>query len=364
MARELEGKVAVVTGAASGIGRATAMAMAREGAAVVVADIDIPGGEETTRLIHEGGGKGAFEPADVTDEAQVKAMVNAAVRRFGGLDCAFNNAGIAGSTGSFTDYPRETWDRIIAVNLTGTWLCMKHEIPRLLENGGGAIVNMSSTFGIAGQPGLVGYVATRHGVTGLTRAAALEYVTKDIRVNAVCPAMIQTPMLEGFLNESSHGNREAAEAEALNSQPSRRIGDPSEVADVVVWLCSERASFVTGVRCPSTAATWQPKTFGAGQFSVGARRSAAVTTGPHRQRTLHPTMPTARAGSTAATKKKRARSRRPCAPPTPMGRRSAQEGSEQSMRPLSPARHRAPSRRDRMARGGAEDRRSSQRHPR
>ena len=324
MARELEGKVAVVTGAASGIGRATAMAMAREGAAVVVADIDIPGGEETTRLIHEGGGKGAFEPADVTDEAQVKAMVNAAVRRFGRLDCAFNNAGIAGSTGSFTDYPRETWDRIIAVNLTGTWLCMKHEIPRLLENGAGAIVNMSSTFGIAGQPGLVGYVATKHGVTGLTRAAALEYVTKNIRVNAVCPAMIQTPMLEGFLNESSHGNREAAEADfstanllGASAIPPRWLTSWCGCAPSA--LRSSRAS-----RCPSTAATWQPKTFGAGQFSVGARRSAAVTTGPDRQRTLHPTMPTARAGSTAATKKKRARSRRPCAPPTPMGRRSAQ----------------------------------------
>lgn len=250
MAAELKGKVAVVTGAASGIGRAAALAMAGEGAAVIVADVDAAGGKETVRLIGEGGGEAAFERVDVSDEAQVEAMIDAGVARFGGLDCAFNNAGIAGPTGPFHDYPREAWDRLLAVNLTGIWLCMKHQIPHMLQRGAGAIVNMSSTFGIVGQPELVGYVATKHGVMGLTRAAALEYVTQGIRVNAVCPAMIRTPMLEGFLDDSSDVSPNTAEEGFLISQPSKRVGEPSEVADVVVWLCSDRASFVTGVPVP------------------------------------------------------------------------------------------------------------------
>jgi NAD(P)-dependent dehydrogenase (short-subunit alcohol dehydrogenase family) len=246
----VEGKVAVVTGAASGIGRASACALAREGARVVVSDVDEAGGAETVGLIAAAGDEAIFVAADVADEADVRRLIDATVERYGRLDCAHNNAGVAGALAPTADYPREAWDRILAVNLTGTWLCMKHEIPRMLDHGAGAIVNTSSTFGLAGVPGIPGYVATKHAIAGLTKAAALEYAQQGIRVNAVCPGVIQTPLLDRFLDEISGGHPEVAAAQFVAGEPVGRMGDPAEIAEAVVWLCSDAASFVTGLPMP------------------------------------------------------------------------------------------------------------------
>ncbi len=246
----LQDKVAAVTGAASGIGRASALAMAREGAAVVVADVDEDGGRETARLIGARGGAATFVRVDVAEEDDVRRMVATAVDAFGGLDCALNNAGVAGGLGPTADYPRDGWDRVLAVNLTGTFLCLKHEIPALLARGGGAIVNTASTFGLAGTPGMCGYVATKHAVAGLTKAAALEYATQGIRVNAVCPGVIDTPLLDRLLDDVSGGQPELVAAQLVAGEPVGRMGSPAEIGEAVAWLCSDAASFVTGVPMP------------------------------------------------------------------------------------------------------------------
>lgn len=241
MGGSLEGKIALVTGAGSGIGRAAALAFAREGAKVVVADIVADGGKETLRLIEEGGGKGFFIEGDVSSSTDVQTIVQAAVETYGRLDCAFNNAGIEGAQAPTAECTEENWDRVLTINLKGAWLCMKHEIPIMLEQGGGAIVNTASVAGLVGFPNISAYNASKGGVIQLTKTAALEYAKDGIRVNAVCPGVIRTPMIERFFGESPE-----AEAQFVAMEPVGRMGLPEEIAEAVIWLCSDAASFVTG----------------------------------------------------------------------------------------------------------------------
>ena len=238
MATILDGKVALVTGGSSGIGRATALAFVKAGAKVVVADVDVEGGNETVRMVKDLGGEVIFVKADVSKAAEVQALIDKAVRTYSRLDCAFNNSGIAGATASTADYPEDEWDRVIAINLKGVWLCMKYEIPQMLRQGSGAIVNTSSNLGLVGQAELPAYNASKHGVAGLTKTAAIEYAKAGIRVNAVCPGTIHTPMV--------HGDPHFDEAEWAGLHPIGRLGMPEEVAEAVVWLSSDAASFVTG----------------------------------------------------------------------------------------------------------------------
>lgn len=241
MTGQLEGKVALVTGASSGIGRASAQAFAQEGAKVLVADIDDEGGNETVRLIKDAGGEALFVRADVSDGAAVEAMVQQAVKTWGRLDCAHNNAGIAEQRVLTADLTEEVWDRTIDTNLKGVWLCMKHEILQMTEQGGGAIVNTSSVVGLVAVRHQPAYVASKHGIVGLTKAAALEYARMGIRVNAVCPGPILTPALEWYMSESPDVGRHLK-----RQNPSGRLGTPEEVAQAVVWLCSDKASYMTG----------------------------------------------------------------------------------------------------------------------
>ena len=237
----LEGKAALVTGGGSGLGRASAIALARAGATVTVADVDEQGGKETAALVtEEAGGDADFVRADVTQADEVGAMVDKAVARWGHLDCALNNAGTTGVSAPTADYTLEDWNRAIALNLTGVFLCLKYELPAMLERGG-AIVNMASGAGLVGFPGLPAYVASKHGVVGLTRAAALEYASQGVRINAICPGSTRTPMLEGFM-----GGDEQVERMMTRAVPLGRLGRPEEIADAVVWLCSDAASFVVG----------------------------------------------------------------------------------------------------------------------
>lgn len=241
MPGRLDNKIALVTGAGSGIGRATALVFTREGAKVVVSDIAVEGGEETVRQIEAAGGVAVFVKADVSKAADVEALVTRTVETYGRLDCAFNNAGIEGGVKPTIDCTEEEFDRTIAVNLTGVWLCMKYEIQHMLSQGGGAIVNTASVAGLIGFPGLPDYVASKHGVLGLTKTAALEYAKSGIRVNAVCPGVIQTPMVERGA-QLSPGFDEIA----VSMEPVGRFGQPAEIGEAVVWLCSDAASFVTG----------------------------------------------------------------------------------------------------------------------
>jgi len=237
----LNEKVALVTGAGSGIGRASALAFANAGAKVLVADIDPEGGAETVRLIEEEGGEALFVRADVSQPDDVEAMVSKAVDTWGRLDCAHNNAGIAEERVLTADLTEDAWDRTIDINLKGVWLCMKHEIKQMLEQGSGAIVNTSSVVGLAGVRFQPAYVASKHGVVGLTKAAALEYARDDIRVNAVCPGPILTPSLEWYMNENPKVGQHLRD-----QNPSGRVGLAEEVAQAVVWLCSEQTSYITG----------------------------------------------------------------------------------------------------------------------
>jgi len=241
---KMEGKVALVTGGGSGIGRATALAFARHGAKVVVADMNVEGGNETIRLIKETGGDAIFIKCDVSKAIEVETMVNKAVQTFGHLDYAFNNAGIEGLRTPIVDYQEEIWDRVISINLTGVWLCMKYEIPQMLKQGRGAIVNTSSAAGLIGIPGSTAYTASKHGVIGLTKTVALEYAKAGIRVNAVCPGAFYTPMLDRMVK-----NYPDMEKWYQEGHPMGRLGNPEELAMAVVWLCLE-PSFITGVAIP------------------------------------------------------------------------------------------------------------------
>jgi len=245
MTKQFEGKVAVVTGSASGIGRASALAFASNGAKTVVADVSIEGGEETVRMIKATGGDAFFVRADVSKAAAVEMLIHKVVETYGRLDYAHNNAGIVGTVAPTADSTEEDWDRTIAVNLKGVWLCMKYEIPQMLKHGAGTIVNTASVAGLVGTMGAPAYCASKGGVVQLTRAAALEYAKAGIRVNAVCPGVIRTPMVEGLI-----GGQAEAEAGFIAAEPIGRLGKPEEIAEAVVWLCSDAASFVTGVPMP------------------------------------------------------------------------------------------------------------------
>ena len=236
------GKVAIVTGGSSGIGRATAIAFAREGVKVVVASRRIKEGEETVQLVKQAGSEGFFIRTDVAKAADVRAMVEKTVATYGRLDYAFNNAGVIEQTpGPLVEQSEETFGRIMDINVKGVWLSMKYEIPEMLKRGGGAIVNMSSVAGVVGFPGMGIYVASKHAVVGLTKAAAVEYSKSGVRVNAVNPAAIETEMLAHFVADNAE-----ARAQMAAAHPIGRTGRPEEIADAVIWLCSDKASFVTG----------------------------------------------------------------------------------------------------------------------
>ena len=235
------GKVAFVTGGANGIGRAAALAFARDGASVVVADVSDTQNQETARMIQDLGGRALAVACDVSRNADVQRALNATVDRFGRLDFAFNNAGIEYTIKPAADVTEEEWNRIIDIDLRGVFLCMKHEIPLMLEQGGGAIVNTSSGAGIKGFKGGAAYVAAKHGVVGLTKAAALDYAKSNIRINAVCPGIIDTPMMDRFSGGTAEGRQGV-----IAQEPVGRMGTPEEIAATVVWLCSDAASFVVG----------------------------------------------------------------------------------------------------------------------
>jgi NAD(P)-dependent dehydrogenase (short-subunit alcohol dehydrogenase family) len=235
------GKVAFVTGAANGIGRAAALAFAREGAGVVVADVSEQGNQETASMVEEAGGRALAVRCDVSRAEDVKAALDKAVEAFGRLDCAFNNAGVEQPITATADLTEEEWDRIVSINLRGVFLCMKHEIPLMLRQGGGAIVNTSSGAGVKGFAGQAAYCAAKYGIVGLSKAAALDYAKSNIRINAVCPGIIETPMMDRFSGGTPEGR-----ARVIAQEPIGRMGKPEEIAAAVIWLCSDAAAFVVG----------------------------------------------------------------------------------------------------------------------
>ncbi|MEM7331603.1 MAG: SDR family oxidoreductase [Chloroflexota bacterium] len=241
MNRKFEDKVVLITGAASGIGRETAVQLAKEGATLFLSDVNESGGQETAEMITQKGEKATFFKADVSKSAEVEAMVEACVAEYGRIDCAFNNAGIEGSSARMADIEEDIYDAIMDINVKGVWLCMKHQLPHMMANGGGSIVNTASVAGLVGSHSLSVYGASKHAVVGLTRSAAVEYVRKGIRINAVCPAVIRTPMVERGFNE----NPMFVEA-TLKANPMRRLGEADEVAKAVIWLLSEESSFTNG----------------------------------------------------------------------------------------------------------------------
>ncbi len=243
---EFDGKVALVTGAGSGIGRAVAERYAQAGARVVIADINDAGGEETVRLMRAAGGQAVFCHTDVSSPTECEKLVQFAVATYGRLDMACNNAGISGESNQVADYSLEGWNQVLSINLSGIFYCMRCEIPAMLENGSGVIVNMSSVLGQVAFASSAAYVAAKHGVIGLTRAAALEYARLGIRVNAVGPSFIKTPMIAA----GEDGELPYIYKVLASQHPLGRLGEPGEVAELVAWLSSERASFVTGAFYP------------------------------------------------------------------------------------------------------------------
>lgn len=243
-----EGRTALVTGAGSGIGRATALAFAQRGANVVVGDVSVDGGRETAASITDLGGQAIFQEADVTDSTAMAALIERALADFGRLDFASNNAGIEGDLASVEEYSEEMWQRVLAINLTGVFLSMKHEFPVMRRQGNGSIVNTASILGLVGYATLPAYTASKHGVVGLTKVAALEGAPEGIRVNAVCPGFIETPMV---MERGVKAGTDPETYEQLKAaHPIGRLGQPDEIAEAVVWLCSDAASFVTGQALP------------------------------------------------------------------------------------------------------------------
>ncbi|MFZ7116549.1 MAG: SDR family oxidoreductase [Bacteroidota bacterium] len=236
-------KTAIITGGSFGIGKATALAFASKGANVVIADIIED--HETLELIKKSGGNAIFVKCDVSKASDVKKMIDAAISSFGTIDFCFNNAGIEGISALTHECTEENWDHTIDVNQKGVWLCMKHQIPVMLIQGKGVIVNNASVAGLVGFQNLPAYVASKHAIIGLTKSAALEYAKKGIRVNVVCPGVIKTPMIDRFT-----GNNKEVEKQFENQEPIGRLGQPEEVANAVIWLCSDQSSFVTGVTLP------------------------------------------------------------------------------------------------------------------
>lgn len=234
-------RVAIVTGASSGIGRETALQFAMNGAKVVVADIHDGLSEQTVQLIRDKGGEAFYCRCDVSQSDQVQHLIAETVQRYHRLNLACNNAGIEGLQAIATEQTEENWQRVIDTNLKGVWLCMKYQIPELLKANGGAIVNVSSIAGLVGFSGLSGYVASKHGVVGLTKTAALEFAEQNIRINAVCPGPIMTPMLQRLMT-----NTPGFEERVVAGVPEKRIGDPREVADTILFLCSDQAKYITG----------------------------------------------------------------------------------------------------------------------
>jgi NAD(P)-dependent dehydrogenase (short-subunit alcohol dehydrogenase family) len=241
---DFKNKVAVVTGASSGIGKSVSELYAREGAAVILSDINQELGEKTTEEIRKGGGEAIFVHADVSKPSDCENMVKAAMDKYGRLDFACNNAGIGGDQNPTADYSLESWNQAIAVNLSGVFYCMKYEIPAMLKSGGGSIINMASILGRVGFAGAVGYVAAKHGVLGLTKTAAIEYAPHGVRVNVVGPGFISTPLIKELEENPEINNM------LISLHPVGRLGKPEEVAELVIWLSSDKASFVTGAYYP------------------------------------------------------------------------------------------------------------------
>jgi NAD(P)-dependent dehydrogenase (short-subunit alcohol dehydrogenase family) len=241
---DFKNKVAVVTGASSGIGKSVSELYAREGAAVVLSDINQELGEKTTEEIRKAGGEAIFVSADVSKPSDCENMVKAAMDKYGRLDFACNNAGIGGDQNPTADYSLESWDKAIAVNLSGVFYCMKYELPAMLKGGGGSIINMASILGRVGFAGAVGYVAAKHGVLGLTKTAAIEYAPQGVRVNVVGPGFISTPLIKELEENQDVNNM------LISLHPVGRLGKPEEVAELVIWLSSDKASFVTGAYYP------------------------------------------------------------------------------------------------------------------
>jgi len=239
--KRFEGKVALITGGGSGIGRATAIGFASEGAKVVIDDINSEGGEETLRMIKSAGGEAIFFKADISKAAEVEALLQKTIETYGRLDCAFNNAGVGEPLKRMGKTSEDNWDRVMATNLKGVYLCMKYEIPHMYKQRKGAIVNTASMAGLKGLAGQAAYVASKHGVVGLTKSAAIEYATTGIRINAVCPGVINTPLIARGLKD-----RPYLEKSYVQMEPIGRLGKPEEIAAAVLWLCSDEASFVVG----------------------------------------------------------------------------------------------------------------------
>lgn len=239
-----ERKVAIVTGGATGIGRAAAVAFAREGANVVVADVNTREGEETVRLIRDAGGDAIFARTDVSRSADWQRLVDDVMNTYGRIDVLFNNAGIAGASGATADYAEEAFDKVIAINLKGVWLGMKAVIPQMVKQGKGAIVNNASILGLVGFASAVAYTASKHAVIGMTKVAALEYARSGIRINAVCPGFIKTPMVEQGLKQMGDVQQMSAQIAQLHA--GGRMGEPEEVANLALFLSSDEASFLTG----------------------------------------------------------------------------------------------------------------------
>lgn len=237
---DLKNKVAFISGASSGIGKATAMAFASAGAKTALCDLNIEEGKKLARLLSEKS-ESIFIQCDVANSADIKNAIAECTAKFGHIDYAFNNAGIEGEQGMTPDCSEENWNRVIDVNLKGVWLAMKYQLPQMLKQGFGSIVNCSSIAGLVGFTGIPAYTASKHGVIGLTKTAALEYAKKNIRVNAVCPGVIQTPMIDRF----THGEKQI-QNQLIAGEPVGRVGQPEEIANAVLWLCSDQSSFVTG----------------------------------------------------------------------------------------------------------------------